>query len=183
MASKSSNYSNPPTVPATSFRTFEDLEVYKVARAFRKAMYGVARRLPDFEKFGLASQIRRAAVSLTNNLAEGHGRFHFLDQIKFTLIARGSLEELMDDLNVCLDESYLPASEIAGLKTSGWQVLKLINGWLRYLRDQKMGSSPALREAPPGYGAGESDESIQWLADLVEQHPELHPANGHPPVH
>jgi four helix bundle protein len=161
------------TKPVSKFVTFEDLEVYKASREFRKALYGVARRLPDFEKFGLASQIRRAAVSLTNNLAEGHGRFHFLDQIRFTLIARGSLEELVDDLNVCLDESYLPAEEIAGLKASGWHVLKLINGWLRYLRDKKMGSSLALHDAPAAYGAGESDESMQWLADLLEQHPEL----------
>src|SRR5882672_4785720 len=98
-----------------SFVTFEDLEVYKAARGFRKAMYGVARQLPDFEKFGLTSQIRRAAVSLTNNLAEGHGRFHFLDQIRFMLQARGSLEELLDDLNVCTDETYLPEDEIQKL--------------------------------------------------------------------
>ncbi len=86
---------------AKRFRTFEDLEAYKAAREFRKAMYAVGRRLPDFEKLELASQIRRAAVSLTNNIAEGHGRFHYLDQIKFMLQARGSLEELVDDLNVC----------------------------------------------------------------------------------
>src|SRR5437899_8414577 len=52
------------------FRTFEDLDVYKVAREFRKKMYGVTRGLPDFEKYDLGSQIRRAAVSLTNNIAE-----------------------------------------------------------------------------------------------------------------
>src|SRR5437762_13203893 len=98
------------------FRTFEDLEVYKSAREFRKAMYAVARRLPDFEKFGLASQIRRAAVSLTNNLAEGHGRYRWLEQIKFTLQSRGSLEELIDDVNICGDEQYLPPAEIGGLK-------------------------------------------------------------------
>ena len=78
--------------------------MYQVAREFRKAMYRVAKQLPEIEKFGLASQIRRAAVSLTNNIAEGHGRFHYLDQIKFMLQSRGSLEELMDDLNVCDDE-------------------------------------------------------------------------------
>lgn len=173
MTTQSPNYSNPPTAPEVPFRTFEDLEVYKAARTFRKAMYGVARRLPDIEKFGLASQMRRAAVSLTNNLAEGHGRFHFLDQIKFTLIARGSLEELVDDLNVCSDESYLPAGEVADLKTSGWHVLKLINGWLRYLRDQKIGSSLALHEFPPAYGSSDPDESLHWLAELLEQHPGL----------
>src|SRR5204862_6223482 len=97
---------------AKPYRTFEDLEVYQVAREFRKAMYRVAKRMPEEEKFGLTSPVRRAAVSLTNNIAEGHGRFHFLDQIKFILQSRGSLEELLDDLNVCEDETYLPIQEI-----------------------------------------------------------------------
>ena len=94
-----------------SFRTFQDLETYQVAREFRKAMYAVSRRLPDSEKYDLASQIRRAAVSLTNNIAEGHGRFHYPDQIRFILHSRGSLEELVDDLNICSDENYLPADK------------------------------------------------------------------------
>src|SRR5947207_9695870 len=121
-----------------SFRTFEDLEVYKGSREFRKAMYGVARRLPDFEKFGLTSQIRRASVSLTNNIAEGHGRWHFLDHIKFVLQARGSLQELLDDLNVCEDEGYVQKPEVAERKQAGWHVLKVMNGYLRYLRDRKL---------------------------------------------
>src|SRR6476659_4754249 len=95
--------------PSRPFQTFEDLEVYKTAREFRKAMYAMNRRLPDFEKYDLQSQIRRAAVSLTNNMAEGHGRFHYPDQIRFFLHSRGSLQELIDDLNVCLDENYLSA--------------------------------------------------------------------------
>src|SRR5260370_4613198 len=98
-------------------------------------MYGVSRRLPSFERFELASQIRRAAVSLTNNIAEGHGRYHYLEQSKFDLQARGSLEELIDDLNVCADESYLPPSEIANLKQTGWRVYQLINGYIRFLRE------------------------------------------------
>src|ERR1051326_679590 len=102
------------------FKTFEDLEGYQVARRFRKAMYGVNRRLPDFEKYELASQIRRAAVSLTNNMAEGHGRYHYPDQIRFFLHSRGSLEELVDDLNVCFDEEYLPPDEIVAAKELGW---------------------------------------------------------------
>ncbi len=159
------------------YRSFEDLEVYKAMREFRKAMYRVAKRLPDFEKFGLASQIRRAAVSLTNNLAEGHGRFHFLDQIKFTLISRGSLAELIDDLNVCSDENYLPADEVVTLKNAGWQVLKLTNGYLRYLRDRKSGSNLELREtSQPGRATTVDDESMEWLEELLEQHPDLLPS-------
>jgi four helix bundle protein len=116
------------------YQTFEDLEVYQAAREFRKAMYRVAGRLPEEEKFALANQVRRAAVSLTNNIAEGHGRFHFPDQIKFMLQARGSLEELLDDLNVCDDERYLTLSEIEPLKREGWRVHKLVNGYIRFLR-------------------------------------------------
>jgi hypothetical protein len=73
----------PAAVAQEQYRTFEDLDVYKAAREFRKEMYGITRQLPGFEKFDLGSQIRRAAVSLTNNIAEGHGRFHYLEQIKF----------------------------------------------------------------------------------------------------
>jgi four helix bundle protein len=133
--------------------TFEDLEVYQLAREFRKTMYRVAKRLPDIEKFGLASQMRRAALSLTNNIAEGHGRYHYLDQIKFTLQSRGSLEELIDDLNVCEDEQYLPVEEIVSLKGESWRLRQLIDGYIRYLRIQKQteGSS-STRETSPVYG-------------------------------
>ncbi|HJY21082.1 MAG TPA: four helix bundle protein [Chthoniobacterales bacterium] len=130
------------------YRTFEDLEVYQAAREFRKAMYRVARRLPEIEKFGLAAQIRDAAGSLTNNIAEGRGRFHFLDQIKFMLNSRGSLEELLDDLNVCLDENYLPAEEVETLKSDGWRVHKLINGYIRFVRGRIDERSSRVRESP-----------------------------------
>src|ERR1700690_771726 len=128
------------------YQTFEDLDAYKAAREFRKAMYAVTRRLPDFEKFELASQIRRAAVSLTNNIAEGHGRFHYPDQIKLMLQSRGSLEELQDDLNVCEDEKSLAAPDISKLKDDAWQVHKILNGYIRYLRGRKAGEPYVLRD-------------------------------------
>ena len=131
----------------TSYQTFEDLEVYQVAREFRKAMYRVARKLPEIEKFGLASQIRRAALSLTNNIAEGDGRFHFLEQIKFMLQARGSLEELLDDLNVCIDEDYFTVEEIEKLKSAGWRVHRPINGYIRFLRGRVAGRSLRVQES------------------------------------
>src|ERR1041385_2076637 len=129
------------------YRTFEDLEVYQVAREFRKVMYRIARGLREEGKFALASQIRRAAVSLTNNIAEGHGRFHFLDQIKFMLQARGSLEELLDDLNVCTDENYAHAEEIEKSMSEGWRVHRLINGYIRFLRSRITGSSARVQES------------------------------------
>ena len=128
------------------FRTFEDLDVYQVAREFRKKMYVLTRSFPDFEKYDLASQIRRAAVSLTNNIAEGHGRYHFADQVRFFLGSRGSLQELVDDLNICADENYLGSEEIETLKGEAWRVLGLINGYLRYLRDRKTNDRSSVRE-------------------------------------
>ena len=139
------------------FQTFEDLEVYKAAREFRKAMYVVTRRLPDFEKYDLASQIRRASVSLTNNMAEGHGRYHYPDQIRFFLHSRGSLEELVDDLNVCLDENYLSIDEGTKLKAQASAVLALTNGYLRHLR----GRSSTVQESD-----GEDSDCTDALEDL-----------------
>jgi four helix bundle protein len=154
-------YERPAPETKIGFKTFEDLEAYKLARAFRKAMYGVTRRLPGFEKFELASQIRRASVSLTNNIAEGHGRYHYLDQIKFCLQARGSLEELIDDLNVCEDESYLPLPEIGALKEQGWRAHRVLAGYMRWLRERKQGGHLALHESSfPGLTEDELDEML-----------------------
>ena len=144
-----------------AFRTFEDLDVYQKAREFRKRMYAAARKLPDFEKYELGRQIRRAAVSLTNNIAEGHGRYHYLDEIKFQLQSRGSLAELLDDLNVCQDEDYLPITEIVELKERAKEVQRLINGYIRFLRERKAGVSLTVRES-----AGE-DELLYEFRDTV----------------
>jgi len=156
----------PPPALNGGYKTFEDLVVYQAARGFRKAMYAVSRRLPDFERFELASQIRGAAVSLTNNIAEGHGRYHYLDQIKFCLQARGSLEELIDDLNVCEDEGYLPVVEVATLKEQARRVHQLLNGFIRWLRERKQGGSPTLHESPPEYGL--TDDELDAVLDPPE---------------
>lgn len=147
------------------FRTFEDLEVYQAARGFRKKMYGVTRRLPDFEKFELASQIRRAAVSLTNNIAEGHGRYYFADQVRFFLGSRGSLEELVDDLNVCDDEKYLENETVQQLKRDAWKVLGLINGYLRYLRNRKANEQSTVSEI--SQNSAEEDDARSLLDEAL----------------
>jgi four helix bundle protein len=145
------------------YQTFEDLEVYQVAREFRKAMYRVARKLPDIEKFELAPQIRGAAVSLTNNIAEGHGRYHFLDHIRFILQSRGSLEELLDDLNICEDEDCLPVEELLELKEQGRRTHRVTNGYIRYLRGRVTGGSSRVQESADS-DAGE-DEMFAGVVD------------------
>ena len=64
-------------------QSFEDLYVYRLARDFGKSMTELARRLPTDERFNLSIQIRRAALSVTNNIAEGMGRYHYQENIQF----------------------------------------------------------------------------------------------------
>jgi four helix bundle protein len=154
------NYDQTVATDQKRYRTFEDLEVYQVAREFRNAMYRVNRQLPSFERFELGSQIRHASVSLTNNIAEGHGRFHYLEQITFWLNARGSLEELIDDLNVCEDESYLPPAEINSLIQQGWRVHRGLAGCMRWLRQREQGAALALHEDSSGY---------RWADDVLDE--------------
>jgi four helix bundle protein len=158
MGYKVTKANGPASTTAKKFQTFEDLEVYKAAREFRKAMYAISRCLPELEKYDLCRQIRRAAVSLTNNMAEGHGRFHYPDQIRFFLHSRGSLEELVDDLNICSDENYLSAEETENLKEHARGVLILINGYLRHLRNR----SNSVRETDE-----KDSEDLDELDDLV----------------
>ncbi|MCX5729130.1 MAG: four helix bundle protein, partial [Nitrospirae bacterium] len=77
------------------------------------------------------SQIRRAAVSLTANVAEGYGRFHFKENIQYCRIARGSAYELIDHLIACQDESYLGKNEAESLHQELLTFLRLLNGYIR----------------------------------------------------
>jgi len=119
------------------YGTFEDLEVYKSAREFRENIYSLAKQLPEYEKYNLADQMRRAAVSLTNGIAEGYGRFHYQENIQFLRQSRGSLKELIDDINVCIDENYADLNRLNNLKEEGYELLKKLNGYIKYLRNCK----------------------------------------------
>lgn len=86
---------------------FKDLLVWQQARELRKEIYKVAQSLPNTEKFGLASQLRRAASSVTANIAEGFGRFGYQENAQLCRQARGSLYELRDHITTCVDQAYL----------------------------------------------------------------------------
>jgi four helix bundle protein len=130
---------------------FEDLDVYQAARRLRNRFYKLAQQLPGEERFALASQMRRAAVSLTNNIAEGHGRFHWQDNSRFCRQARGSLCELVDDVSVCMDMRYASPEALDDLKTDAADVLRLLNGYIRYLQNRRRGRQDAAdgRTAKP----------------------------------
>jgi len=74
---KSKSFAVIEAEPKAAITDFKDLEVWKVARELRTAVYSVARLVPDSEKYGLAARLRRAATSVTANIAEGYGRYSY----------------------------------------------------------------------------------------------------------
>jgi four helix bundle protein len=98
----------------------DDFELYRTAREFRKQIYLLIKQLPREERFCLDPQMRRAAVSITNNIAEGHGRWHYQDNLRFCRMARGSIDEILDDLNVCRDECYGDPELVESLVACIW---------------------------------------------------------------
>lgn len=91
-------------------KSFEDLEVWQIGRDLVTKVYMLTVSLPQSETFGLTAQIKRAALSVPANTAEGFGRYHYMDKAKFYLNARGSLYELKSHLLVAQDLKYLNQS-------------------------------------------------------------------------
>lgn len=79
---------------------FRELEVWKVARDAVGELYRVAAELPETEKYGIRSQLTRAAVSIPSNIAEGHGRESDLDFARFLRISQGSARECQSPLEI-----------------------------------------------------------------------------------
>lgn len=94
---------------------FERLEAWQLARAFNRSVYRASRGFPNEEAFALTSQIRRASVSVSSNIAEGSGRNSDADFAHFLEIAYGSLMEVASQLYLALDEKYLGESAFRAL--------------------------------------------------------------------
>jgi len=92
---------------------FEQLDVYQVARLYVKNVYVLSDKFPQKEDFALTSQIRRAVVSITSNIAEGTSRFSVKDKSHFIEIAYGSLMETYSQLQVATDLGYISHESIA----------------------------------------------------------------------
>jgi four helix bundle protein len=131
-----------------SIKSFEDLDVWKVGREVRRDLYLLANQLPKHEQYCLGQQIKTAAVSLTANIAEGYGRFHFKENIQFCRIARGSAYELLDHLITCTDQGYLDGSQHEVLRGKLLRFIQLINGYIRSIGrvDKKTATSSVTHD-------------------------------------
>jgi len=112
-------------------KSFQDLEVWKLGRDLRRRLYDIAKGLPAHERYNLAAQIKAAAISLTSNIAEGFGRYHYKENVQFCRIARGSGCELMDHLTTCLDEGYIPTAQHEKLGQELETFLRVLNAYIK----------------------------------------------------
>lgn len=96
--------------------SFEKLAVWQEARLLAKEVYLATKNLPSEEKYGLSQQMRRAAVSVCSNIAEGTSRVSAKDQAYFTTIAFGSLMELLNQAIIAYDLEYLSEKQLAGVR-------------------------------------------------------------------
>jgi four helix bundle protein len=119
-------------------RGFEDLECYQLALSVVREAYQIAQCLPPEEKYNLADQLRRAAASITLNIAEGYGRYHYLDSLRFFYIARGSLNEVLSGFITC-DQVGLLTGELPRHRELCHSALRSLNGYIRYVRGQRQG--------------------------------------------
>jgi four helix bundle protein len=92
-------------------KTFRDLIAWQKSKELCKKVYVATRRMPDDERFGLTNQMRRAAVSIPSNIAEGHARQSRLDYLKFLRTSRGSLAELMTQTEIAWELEMMPFNQ------------------------------------------------------------------------
>jgi four helix bundle protein len=121
-------------------RSFTDLDVYKECRKFKISISELTKMyFPKDEKYRLLDQIIRSSRSVTANIAEGHGRFYYQDNVRFCRIARGSLEETLEHLITAYDEKYITTERLKEIKEQYDVCLRLINGYIKYLLKNKKG--------------------------------------------
>jgi len=128
---RNSKLAEPTPAGASPVQDFTDLDVWKLGRELRKTIYAITRRFPSEEKYALIDQMRRAAVSVTANVAEGFGRFSYRENVQFCRHARGSAFELRDHLTSALDAGYISSQEWKDVDAATQRVIHVLNGYIR----------------------------------------------------
>jgi four helix bundle protein len=165
---------------------FEELDCYKLALEVFKEAYATTKRLPTVERYNLSDQLRRAATSATLNIAEGYGRYHYLDKIRFYYIARGSLSEILAAFIDCHAAGYTSDKELASQRDLCHRSLQALNGFIRYTYRQRQGQKEygdrALREPDIKYSISlHPIDDLPAADSLVPLDPELeYPGSTNP---
>ena len=113
---------------------YEDIQAWQKARELVRVIYKITNDGDFARDFGLRDQIRRASVSTMSNIAEGFSRQTDKEFIQFLYIAKGSASEMQSQLYVALDLGYLPESTFQEIYGSTEDTVKLISGFVKYLK-------------------------------------------------
>ncbi len=121
-----------------TIQRFEDIEAWKKGRELRRAIYKLSRTGEFARDFALKDQIRRAAQSVTSNIAEGFERGGNREFIQFLSDAKGSCGEVRDQLYTALDERYVTEAEFNELCSQVIEVSRMISGFMSYLQQSEL---------------------------------------------
>jgi len=120
----------------STIKSFEELIIWQEARKFANNIYNLTKKYPQEEMYSLTSQMRRAAVSVMSNIAEGFDRRTTKEFISFLIIARASVSEVQNDLYISLDLNYINNEDFKIYYNHAQKIAKLINGLITYLKSQ-----------------------------------------------
>ena len=119
-----------------AFQNYTDLAVWQKAMALTQMVYTLVRKLPKEEMYALASQMRRAAISIPSNIAEGRGRQTDTDFCRFLYIARGSCNEISTQLILCVQLNYLSEEMISPALAAADEVGRMLTSLILTLSEQ-----------------------------------------------
>src|SRR5688572_26006710 len=139
-------------------KTFEELDCWKRSAALRKKLSLLVKTFPAEERFRLTDQILRVSRSLTANIAEGFGRFHYQEYIQYCRQSRSSLFEIIDHLIVACEEKYITEAELGEMRKDVHNCLAVLNGFINYLLKAKSGN--VIEEPQIAYDLSEVDDRI-----------------------
>ena len=117
-------------------QSYRGLEVWQKAMDTVDSIYRITSGFPDEERFGLTSQMRRSAVSVPSNIAEGYGRSHHKEYLRYLTISRGSLMELETQLIVAVRQDLCNRQDAASCWTMMQETARLLHGLIRSVRSK-----------------------------------------------
>ena len=116
---------------------FTELIAWQKSRDFQKEMFELIKTWPAEERYRLSDQLIRSARSIAANIAEGHGRFHYQENIQYCRIARGSISESLSHLYAAHDCEYIDERTLNLHKNQLEDLTKILNGYINYIKKRK----------------------------------------------
>ena len=145
---------------------FEGLKVWQKSHALmldiHKELVPIILKSNKDERFDLVAQIRSSSKSVPANIAEGHGRYYYGDNIRFCYNARGSLDETVSHFRAALDLDYCPKDMYEDLRSQAEEICKMLNGYIEWLKEKKTG------EKEPGANLSVREARVEYIVNSNE---------------